>query len=98
MRVKMARGLSKIGPAVSHHVYEFVHDIAKRTEALLLKRWTAFQAVGSISPTLQPVTLDFAIDAHISLDMSYNYLTKMLRSASHSFLVTMSKTPSISYY
>ena len=83
MRVKMARRLSKLGPAVSYHVYEFVHDIAKRTEALLLKRWTAFQAVGSISPALQPVTLDFAVDAHISLDMSYNYLMKMLCSASH---------------
>ncbi|KAH9988207.1 hypothetical protein BJV77DRAFT_964507 [Russula vinacea] len=56
-----------------------------RDEALLLKRWTAFQAVGSISPTLQPETLDFAVDAHISLDMSYSYLTKMLRSASHGF-------------
>jgi len=85
MRVKMARRLSKLGPAVSRRVYEFVHDIAKRTEALLLKRWTAFQAVGSISPTLQPGTLDFVGDAHISLDMSYNYLTKMLRSASHGF-------------
>jgi hypothetical protein len=85
MRVKMARRLSKLGPAVSRHVYEFVHDIAKRTEALLLKRWTAFQAVGSISPTLQPVTHDFAVDARISLDVSYNYLTKMLRSASHGF-------------
>ena len=85
MRVKMTRRLLKLGPAVSHHVYEFVHNIAKRTEALLLKRWTAFQAVGSISPTLQPVTLDFAIDTHISLNMSYKYLTKTLRSASHSF-------------
>ena len=85
MRVKIARRLSKLGPAVSHHVYECVHDIAKKTEALLLKRWTAFQAVGSISPTLQPETLDFAVDAHISLDMSYNYLSKMLRSASHGF-------------
>ena len=85
MRVKMARRLSKLGPAVSHHVYEFVHDIAKRTEALLLNRWTAFQAVGSISPTLQPVAPDFAADACISLDVSYNYLTKMLRLASHGF-------------
>lgn len=93
MRVKMARRLSKLGPAVSHHVYGFVHDITKRTEALLLKRWTAFQAVGSISPTLQPVTLDFAVDAHISLDMSYNYLTKMLRSASHGFPQTRFAPP-----
>ncbi len=85
MRVKMARRLSKLGPAASRHVYELVHDVAKRTEALLFKRWTAFQAVGSISPMLRPGTLDFAVDAHISLDMSYNYLTKMLRSASHGF-------------
>ena len=85
MRAKVARRLSKLGPAVSHYVYEFVHDIAKKTEALLLKRWTAFQAVGSISPTLQPATLDFAVDAHISLDMSYNYLTKILCPSSHGF-------------
>ena len=82
MRAKIARRLSKLGPAISHHVYEFVHDIAKKTEALLLKRWMAFQAVGSISPILQPETLDFAGDAHISLDLSYNYLAKMIRSAS----------------
>ena len=85
MRVKMARRLSKLGRAVSPHIYEFVHDIAKRTEALLLKRWTAFQSVGSISPTLQPVALDFAVDAHISLDKSYNYLSKVLGSSSRGF-------------
>jgi hypothetical protein len=88
MRVKVARRLSKLGPAVSHHVYEFVHDIAKKAEAFLSKRWTAFQAVGSISPSLQAETLDFAADAHISLDVSYNYLSKMLRSASHGFSQT----------
>jgi hypothetical protein len=88
MRVKLARRLSKLGPAVSHHLYEFVHDTAKKTEAFLLKRWTAFQAVGSISPSLQRETLDFAADAHISLNMSYNYLSKMLRSASHGFSQT----------
>lgn len=85
MRAKVARRLSKLGPVVSPHDYEFVHDIAKRTEALLLKRWTAFQAVGSIGPTLQPVALDFAVDAHISLDKSYNYLSKVLSSSSRGF-------------
>jgi hypothetical protein len=83
MRAKTAQRFSKLGPAVSHHVYGFVHDTFKETEALLSKRWKAFQAAGSISPTLQLETLDFAVDAHISLDISYNYLTKMLRPASH---------------
>jgi len=81
----MARRLSKLGPAVSHHVYEFVHDTAQETEALLSKRWTTFQANGSTTPTLQPEMLDSTTDTHISLNNSYNYLTKTLRSASRGF-------------
>ena len=77
MRVKMARRLSKLGSAVSQHVYEYVHDTAIETEALLSKRWTEFQAIGSTRTTLQPGTLDFVADTHISLKSSYHYLTKM---------------------
>jgi hypothetical protein len=88
MRVKTARRLSKLGRTVSRYVYEYVHDTFKETEALLFKRWKAFQAVGSISPTLQPETLDFALDAHISLDRSYGYLTNLLRSTSNNFSLT----------
>jgi hypothetical protein len=84
MRVKMARRLSKLQPAHSHYVYQFVHDTAKRTEALLSKRWTEFQDIGSlrVRPALQLKGLDFVKDSQISLDNSYKYLTKVLRSAS----------------
>jgi hypothetical protein len=85
MRVKMARRLSKLGLAISHHIYQFVHDTAKVTETLLSKRWIAFQDIRSISPTLQLKGLDFVADSSISLNNSYDYLTKMLRSASHGF-------------
>jgi hypothetical protein len=85
MRVKMARRLSKLGPTISHRIYQFVHDTAKVTETLLSKRWIAFQDIRSISPTLQLKGLDFIADSHISLDNSYNYLTKMLRLASRGF-------------
>ena len=85
MRVKTARRLSKLGRVVSRHVYKFVHDTFKETEALLLKRWTTFQAIGSTSPVLQPEALDFVGDAEITLLNSYNYLTEMLRVASDGF-------------
>jgi Family of unknown function (DUF6606) len=88
MRAKTARRLSKLGPVVSHHVCEFVHDISKETEALLWKRWTEFQAEGSIGLTLQPEELDFIADSDISLQNSSNYLMKMLCSASHDFSQT----------
>ena len=81
MRVKTARRLSKLGPAASRHVFEFVQDISKETEALLSKRWTAFQAKGSIGPTLQPKGLDIIGDTGISLQKSHDYLSKMLLSA-----------------
>ena len=83
MRVKMARRLSKLGLTISHRIYQFVHDTAKVTETLLSKR--SFQDIQSISPTLQLKGLDFIADSHISLDNSYNYLTKMLRLASRGF-------------
>ena len=82
MRVKTARRLSKLGPAVSRHVFEVVHNISKETEALLSKRWTAFQAKGSIGPTLQPKGLDVVGDTGISLQNSHDYLSKTLRSDS----------------
>ena len=88
MRAKTARRLSKLGPAVSYRVYKFVHDTFKKTEVLLSKRWTTFQATGSISLALQPEALDFVTDSEISLHNSYNYLTKMLRLASDGFSQT----------
>jgi len=91
MRVKLTRRLSKLGPAVSQHLYEFVHDTAIEVETLLLKRWTAFQAIGSISPTFEPETLDLDADTHISLHSSYNYLTRMLGSVSQGCLQTSFK-------
>ena len=85
MRVKMARRLSKLSPAVSHHVYQFAHDAAKETEALLSKRWTSFQAEESIGPISKLERLDIVADSQISLDGSYKYLTKMLRLGSRGF-------------
>jgi hypothetical protein len=85
MRAKMARRLSKLGPDISHHVYQFVHDTAKETEALLMKRWSAFQDIDSTSPILQLQGLDFVADSRVSLDKSYKYLMKVLRSPSHRF-------------
>ncbi len=82
MRVKMARRLSKLGPAVSHHVYQFANDTAKEIEALLSKRWSSFQAEESIGPISKLDRLDIVADSHISLNTSYKYLTKMLRLGS----------------
>ena len=86
MRVKIARRLSKLGPAVSHNVCDFVQDTSRDVEALLSKRWTTFQAEGLIRPTFQHEELDFVADAKISLQNSYKYLSKMLRSNPHGFL------------
>jgi hypothetical protein len=49
MRVKTTWYLSKLGPTVSNHVHEFVHNIFKETEVLLSERWMTFQATGSIT-------------------------------------------------
>jgi len=91
MRVKLTRRLSKLGPAVSQRLYEFVHDTAIEVETLISKRWTAFQAIGSIHPAFKPRTLDFDADTHISLNSSYNYLTRMLGSVSRGRLQTSFK-------
>ena len=88
MRIKLTRRLSKLGPTVSQHLYEFVHDTAIEVETLISKRWTAFQAIGSIGPAFKPETLDLGADTHISLHSSYNYLTRMLGSVSHGRLQT----------
>ena len=77
MRAKMARRLSKLGHDVPRHLYEFVYASAKDTEALLSKRWIAFQSTRPIGSTLQPETLDFIADTRISLNSSYAYLTKL---------------------
>jgi len=84
MRAKMARRLSKVGPGISRDICQFVHDTANETEALLSKRWTAFQTVESISPTPLFNTLDCVVDAHVSLNCSYKHLRKALGTASHS--------------
>jgi hypothetical protein len=81
----MARRLSKLGLDVSHPVYRFVRDAAEETEAHLSKRWTAFQNIGSASPTLELELkgLDLVADSHTPLDKLYTHLTKVLRSAPH---------------
>jgi hypothetical protein len=85
MRIKIARRLSKLGPDVSQDVYEFAQETSRETEALLSTRWMSFQAKGFIGPTLRLEELDFVADAKISLEHSYNYLSKMLRSDEHGF-------------
>jgi hypothetical protein len=85
MRAKMARRLTKLGSAVSQHVYQLVHEVAKETEVLLTRRWTTFQELQSISAPFQPEKLDFGADVHISLNSSYDYLTSMLHPVSHGY-------------
>ena len=85
MRAKIARRLSKMNPPVSLHVLDHVHASFEKTEALLSKRWTAFQAKGSTSPTLQPDRLNFIADAVVSLHSSNSYLAMTLRSGSLGF-------------
>jgi len=85
MRVKIARRLLKLGPAASHFIHEFVQDTSREIEALLSKRWTTFQAKGSICPTLQLEELDFLADTKISLQNSYNYLSMVLCPDFHRF-------------
>src|SRR6266702_1322312 len=85
MRVKMARRLSKLGPAVSDDVYRAVYDAAKETETLLQNRWLSFQASQSISPPWHPEKLDVVRDTAITLKNSRHYLLNALRSMSHSY-------------
>ena len=86
MRAKMARRLAKLGPHISRDISQVVHDAANETEALLSKRWTAFQAVESTDLTSMFKmfnALDFIADAHTSLNQSYKYLRKALGTTSH---------------
>jgi hypothetical protein len=85
MGVKMTRRLSKLGPAVSQNIYQFVHDTSTEVGELLSKRWTSFQAIELINPTFQLETLDFDSDARISLNSSYNHLAIALGSISNSY-------------
>ena len=84
MRVKMVRRLTKLGPGKSSDICQFVHDVTNETEALISKRWTAFQALESMTPISLFNALDFVADAHISLNNSYEYLRKALGTASRS--------------
>ncbi len=86
MRIKMARRLSKLGPAVSDDVYQVVRDTATETEELLQNRWSSFQKSQSISPPWDPDGLDFDSDTAITLDNSRPYLMNVLHSTlrSHS--------------
>ena len=78
MTAKIARRLSKLRLVVSHHVYDFVHNIAKATEALLQQRWSNFQAIASLSPPWVPETLNPVADTAISLDIAYSHLKTMI--------------------
>ena len=80
MTAKVARRLSKLRLAVSHHVYDFVHNTAKATEALLQQRWTDFQVVTSLSPPWLPETFNPVADVAISLDVAYSHLKTMINS------------------
>ncbi|KAH9038807.1 hypothetical protein EDB85DRAFT_392096 [Lactarius pseudohatsudake] len=84
MRVKMARRLSKLDPAVSDGVYQAVYDAAKETETVLLDRWTSFQSQ-SVSPPWHPEELDIVRDTAITLKNSHHYLLNALRPTSHSY-------------
>src|SRR6266702_392350 len=85
MRVKMARRLSKLGPAVSDDVYRAVYDAAKETETLLRNRWSSFQESQSVSPPQHLEELDVVRDTAITLQNSRHYLINALCSTPHSY-------------
>ncbi len=85
MRIKMARRLSKLGPAVSDDIYRTVYDTAKETESLLRNRWSSFQESQSVSPPWHPEELDIVRDTAITLKNSRPYLINALYSTSHSY-------------
>ena len=85
MRVKLARRLSKLGSAVPVNVYKVVYSAAKSTETLLLKRWSSFQAVESISMAWEPEELDTVNDVSLTLKHSRPYLLSALRSTCRSY-------------
>ncbi|KAH9028432.1 hypothetical protein EDB83DRAFT_2526323 [Lactarius deliciosus] len=86
MRAKMARRLSKLGPAVSDDVYRAVYDIAKETETLLQNRWSSFRASQSVSPPWHPEELDYVRDTAITLKNSRRYLINTLCPTSHTYI------------
>jgi len=86
MRVKMARRLSKLGPAVSDDVYQAVYCAANNTETLLQKRWSSFQKSRSVSLACHPEELDVVSDAAITLNNSRTYLMNVLHSTFQSYL------------
>ena len=85
MRAKMARRLSKLGPAVVDDVYQSVYRAAKDTEELLQKRWSGFQTDQSKSLSWCPEELDVVSDTAITLNKSRPYLVKVLRSKAHGY-------------
>ncbi|KAI9441023.1 hypothetical protein H4582DRAFT_1516239 [Lactarius indigo] len=80
MRIKMARRLSKLGPAVSDDIYQAVYYAARNAETLLQKRWSNFQKSQSVSLAWHPSALDVINDAVITLNKSRPYLMKALHS------------------
>ncbi|KAH9030640.1 hypothetical protein EDB85DRAFT_2275651 [Lactarius pseudohatsudake] len=86
MRVKMARRLSKLGPAVSGDVYQVVCNAAKNTETLLQERWSSFQKSRSVSLAWHPEELKIVGDTVLTLKNSRPYLVNALHSTfpSHS--------------
>ncbi|KAI9432130.1 hypothetical protein H4582DRAFT_2062144 [Lactarius indigo] len=85
MRSKMARRLSKMGPAVSDDIYRVVYDASKETETLLQNRWSSFQASQSVSPSWRPEKLDIVRDTVITLKNSRHYLINALLPKPHSY-------------
>ncbi|KAH9169113.1 hypothetical protein EDB89DRAFT_1908861 [Lactarius sanguifluus] len=85
MRIKMARRLSKLGPAVSDSIYQAVYYAANTTEMLLQKRWSIFQKSRSVSLTWHPEQLDVVSDAAITLNNSRSYLMNALQSTFHGY-------------
>ncbi|KAH9040265.1 hypothetical protein EDB83DRAFT_2228304 [Lactarius deliciosus] len=85
MRIKMARRLSKLGPAVSDSIHQAVYYAANTTEMLLQKRWSNFQKSRSVSLTWHPEQLDVVSDAAITLSKSRSYLMNALQSTFHGY-------------
>ncbi|KAH9056899.1 hypothetical protein EDB87DRAFT_1833454 [Lactarius vividus] len=74
MRVKIARRLSKLGPAVSDGVYQAVYHAAKNTETLLQNRWSSFQKSRSISLAWNPEQLDVISDLRLASTFDSGHL------------------------
>ncbi|KAI9432124.1 hypothetical protein H4582DRAFT_2084063 [Lactarius indigo] len=85
MRVKIARRLSKLGPAVSDGVYQAVYHAAKNTETLLQNRWSSFQKNRAVSLAWLPEQLDVVSDVTITLNNSRPFLINALHLTFHSY-------------